>query len=56
MEVGKKQFSGIKNGTLWKKLVLFFFIFFFKKKKYYCLTTNVREKCGGERKNFYFLI
>ena len=27
MEVGKKQFSGIKNGTLWKKLVLFFFFF-----------------------------
>ena len=54
MEVGKKQFSGIKNGTLWKKLVLFFFIFFFKKKKYYCLTTNVREKCGGVRKNFFF--
>ena len=33
MEVGKKQFSGIKNGTLWKKLVLFFFIFFFQKEE-----------------------
>ena len=30
MEVGKKQFSGIKNGTLWKKLVLFIFFFFQK--------------------------
>ena len=32
MEVGKKQFSGIKNGTLWKKLVLFF-LFFFQKEE-----------------------
>ena len=32
MEVGKKQFSGIKNGTLWEKLVLFFFIFFSKRR------------------------
>ena len=32
MEVGKKQFSGIKNGTLWKKLVLFFLFFFSKRR------------------------
>ena len=58
----KKQFSDKKKLYICEKksftiyIYIYIYIFFFKKKKLYqYLTTNMREKCGGRRKNYIYI-
>ena len=53
----KKQFSDKKKWHVCGKKIPFYFLYIFKKKKlYYYLTTNLRENCGGGRKNCFLFI